>query len=239
MACALLSLLWLAAATPATADEETGGWLISVAADHALRSEYEEANAIWRELAVDGDMEAMCQLGLSNLLGEGIEKDALAGVAMMKDAARQGHVYCQSMLTLVLANGVGFSARNFANGVCWGLPSAVYGDPLSQYYIYSVSGDEAWLYKSARQGFFPAMEELVRKAPIDGTTDESSVYLIEMAFAGHGDAMARLDKIDTGAPGAMADLIARKVEDPNGFWSANPVARFGLPPQGDAFSECE
>ncbi|MCP4414749.1 MAG: sel1 repeat family protein, partial [Gammaproteobacteria bacterium] len=77
-------------------------------AKRAIRlKDYSLAASLYRSSALDGDTDAMCQLGVLYQMGRGVPKDHAKAIEWYKKAAVQGHVKAQFNLGAMYESGWG------------------------------------------------------------------------------------------------------------------------------------
>ncbi|BCD59821.1 MULTISPECIES: tetratricopeptide repeat protein [unclassified Nitratiruptor] len=83
--------------------------MIQKAVDMFEKDRYEEALPIFKQLAKDGNAEAMYYLGMMYYEGWGVEKDEKAAVEWWKKANRRGSLDAKYMLQIICATSSVFA----------------------------------------------------------------------------------------------------------------------------------
>ena len=130
---------------------------------HGRTTTYEEALARWTPLALDGDPEALSNLGVMFDLGLGVEPDQARAVRLYRRAAERGFIPAWNNLGVAYALGRGM-ARDDMQPVAWLRKAAEQGFALAQNTLgvmYLVGGwtahdEEAgvkWMAAASEKGF--------------------------------------------------------------------------------------
>ena len=112
---------------------------------------YEEALARWIPLALDGDPEALSNLGVMYDLGLGVEQDQARAVRLYRTAAEQGVIPAWNNLGIAYALGRGV-ARDDAQAVAWLRKAAEHGFALAQNTLGVMYLDGGWIAHDEEAG---------------------------------------------------------------------------------------
>lgn len=114
---ALLFAGCLLCANPTLADDSVSGKMLR-AAQHLRMGEGEQALALWKPLAEQGQVDAQFNLGTIYLYGDGVSKNDEQAIKWFRLAAEQGDRSAQQQLGAMILNGQGIAA-NPEEGYRW------------------------------------------------------------------------------------------------------------------------
>lgn len=104
------------AVAAARAEERVPGFYDGLVAYN--RGDFGKAAGLWHPLAMAGDANAQCSLGLLYLLGTGVRRDSALARRLFLQSARQGVVQAQMYLSLIYLRGEGVQ-QNFKVAYMW------------------------------------------------------------------------------------------------------------------------
>ena len=124
--CRIISLLWIFACLPATADSYNDAYIAYKNKDYAT------AISIWSSDELKKDPRALFSLGRLHMQGVGLEKDEALAVDYYREAAEAGHLSAQFNLGLAYFQGRGVE-KNVDNAMKWWGKAADAGHSAAQY----------------------------------------------------------------------------------------------------------